>query len=635
MQQDFAALTVAYGLERFGIVVDREPVGDDRRQIQATAQQLGHFVPGFEHFAAIDPFQVQAFEQHVIPVDLGMARQKPEQGNVTPVGHGVEQVFEGIGVAGHFQSDVKAFGHAQVSHGCCNTVFVRFDNRIGAQGFRQVKAQTVDVGDGDMTCPDKTTYRCGHDADRARAGDQDVFANDIEGQRTVHGVAERVEDSRDVRGNLVGHGPEIGRGNGDIFGECAVPAAADADGLVTEMAFPGAAVPAQTASDMSFGRDAVPGLIAIDLIADGDDLTNEFMTDDTGGDNITLCPGIPVENVQIGAADAGGFDFNQNFIGVAGRDGGFFEPDSRLGFCFDQGFHGGGHGILFWQGTIGTLSGVDDKGEIMNPDLTELMAVVSEAADKELLPRFRSTGLALKDDGSVVTEADLAMHRRLRAVFEQRWPEIPVLSEEMPAAEQQALLERPAARVWCVDPLDGTSNFAAGLPFFAVSVALICDGWPVLGVVVDPLRKEVFGAEQGRGACLNGERLTTAGGVSLRESLALVDFKRLSPDLAQRLAVCPPYRSQRSFGSVALDWCWLAANRCHVYLHGRQKVWDYAAGWLVLHEAGGVSQTLEGKAVFDARMQPCSAVAAGDAVLLAEWAAWLVSGDQEKAVRDD
>ena len=105
--------------------------------------------------------------------------------------------------------------------------------------------------------------------------------------------------------------------------------------------------------------------------------------------------------------------------------------------------------------------------------------------------------------------------------------------------------------------------------------------------------------------------------------MALIDLKRLDAELASRLAAAPPYRSQRSFGSVALDWCWLAAGRCHVYLHGRQKLWDYAAGCLILTEAGGSAITLEGEPVFRPTLEPRSAAAALDPDIFLQWKDWL------------
>jgi len=257
-------------------------------------------------------------------------------------------------------------------------------------------------------------------------------------------------------------------------------------------------------------------------------------------------------------------------------------------------------------------------------DLQHLSSLVIEIADRELPPRFNCRRGERKSDGSLVTEADLVVQQALSATLKQHWPGIALLGEEMSRPQQQAALQHTADGVWCIDPLDGTSNFAIGVPYYAVSVALVQDGVPRLAVVYDPNRRECFRAAQGHGAWLNDERLLPAHPTaSLRESLALVDFKRLPEALAGRLAASPPYKSQRSFGAVALDWCWLAAGRCHVYLHGRQKLWDYAAGYLVLHEAGGQALTLEGEDVFTLALTPRSAAAALDPKLFEQWKACL------------
>jgi myo-inositol-1(or 4)-monophosphatase len=147
------------------------------------------------------------------------------------------------------------------------------------------------------------------------------------------------------------------------------------------------------------------------------------------------------------------------------------------------------------------------------------------------------------------------------------------------------------------------------------------------GIVYDPVRDECFSALQGQGARLNDTVLSTVhAGLTLQQATGLIDFKRLPLELAIRLVSEVPYASQRSFGSVALDWCWIAAGRCHVYLHGRQNIWDYAAGHLILQEAGGHAATLSGDTVFVNALQPRSAVAALDADLFAEWTCWLGGG---------
>ncbi len=222
-------------------------------------------------------------------------------------------------------------------------------------------------------------------------------------------------------------------------------------------------------------------------------------------------------------------------------------------------------------------------------DLTQLAALVEQVAEEEVTPRFTRVRSHRKADGSLVTDADTAVQSRMIAELEVRWPGIPLLGEEMEPQRQRAVLEE-ANTFWCLDPLDGTTNFSAGLPFFALSLALIQDGEAVAGIVYDPQRQECFRAERGGGAWLNSEPLAIRHAPErLSDCISLIDMKRLRPELINHLVTGAPYRSQRSLGAVALEWCWLAAGRCHLYLHGRQNLWDYAAGSLILAEAGGVA----------------------------------------------
>ena len=255
--------------------------------------------------------------------------------------------------------------------------------------------------------------------------------------------------------------------------------------------------------------------------------------------------------------------------------------------------------------------------------LEYLGKIVSSAAREELLPRFARVKRGRKADGSVVTEADLVVQQRIAGELQAHWPGILFLGEEMSAAEQDSLLQ-DGKPLWCLDPLDGTSNFAAGIPFFSVSLALLEQGRVTAGIVYDPVRDECFTALRGQGARLDDERLgAVPAGLSLQQATGMIDFKRLPRELAIRLVTEIPYASQRSFGSVALDWCWIATGRCHLYLHGRQNLWDYAAGQLILQEAGGHSTTLAGEPVFVNALLPRSAVAALDTGLFAEWTRWL------------
>jgi myo-inositol-1(or 4)-monophosphatase len=258
-------------------------------------------------------------------------------------------------------------------------------------------------------------------------------------------------------------------------------------------------------------------------------------------------------------------------------------------------------------------------------ELSLIRELVIDAGKEELLPRFQHTAFSYKQDGSLVTEADLNVQTRLQQALNELHPEIPLLGEEMSTQHQLAILGDSKGSFWCLDPLDGTSNFASGIPFFSISLTLIEQGQPVIGITYDPMRDECFVAEKGKGARLNDKPLDASKSAhkELSATSAIVDFKRLSPELATRIATAAPYSSQRSFGSVALDWAWLAAGRGQVYLHGKQKLWDYAAGWLILDEAGGVSSTLEGDPGFHAMLEPRSAVASANKHLYQQWFDWL------------
>jgi len=254
----------------------------------------------------------------------------------------------------------------------------------------------------------------------------------------------------------------------------------------------------------------------------------------------------------------------------------------------------------------------------------ELLGRVRCAADEELLTRFNRVDARIKADGSLVTEADFAMQARMQRELAGLFPNYGFLGEEMELAQRQSQMDRPGTGLWVLDPLDGTSNYVTGIPYFAVSLALVVARRVQLAVVYDPARRELFHALAGRGAWLNGAPLVqNAAPAALRKTIALVDFKRLPMTLARRLAEAPPYGSQRSFGSVALDFCWIAAGRGHLYLHGRHNLWDYAAGLAILHEAGGQSTTLDGRRDPALDLQPRSTAAALDAGLFTEWCAWL------------
>jgi myo-inositol-1(or 4)-monophosphatase len=259
-------------------------------------------------------------------------------------------------------------------------------------------------------------------------------------------------------------------------------------------------------------------------------------------------------------------------------------------------------------------------------DLEHLALLLREAAQREILPRFRSTAGTAKADGSLVTDADLGVQRRLTAALAERWPDVALLGEEMEPAAQERLLAA-GGPLWCLDPLDGTSNFACGFPGFCISLALLRDGRAELAVILDPLRDECFTAARGQGAWLDGARLVPyAPGAALGDCVAVVDFKRIPSARVPALFRQGGFRSQRNLGAVALEWCWLAAGRFQLYLHGGQKLWDYAAGRLVAAEAGCTSALFApgGDApVTGLDLGKRLALAAADEALFARWRAFV------------
>lgn len=255
-------------------------------------------------------------------------------------------------------------------------------------------------------------------------------------------------------------------------------------------------------------------------------------------------------------------------------------------------------------------------------DLDSLTALLREAAQTEILPRFRTTTSSAKADGSLVTAADLGVQRWLSTALAERWPDVPLLGEEMDAAEQQRLLDA-GGPLWCLDPLDGTSNFTCGFPGFCISLALTRGGRAELALVLDPLRDECFTAARGLGAHLGGARLVPyAPGPRLGDCVAVVDFKRIPPARVPALFRKGGFRSQRNLGAVALEWCWLAAGRFQLYLHGGQKLWDHAAGRLVAQEAGCTTALFAPDAatpIDTLALGKQLALAAANAKLYAQW----------------
>ncbi|MCR5661873.1 MAG: inositol monophosphatase [bacterium] len=187
---------------------------------------------------------------------------------------------------------------------------------------------------------------------------------------------------------------------------------------------------------------------------------------------------------------------------------------------------------------------------------------------------------------NLVTEVDMASEELIRNIITSEYPEHVILGEE-----KGAIGEEKTHR-WIVDPLDGTTNFAQGYPFFSVSIALEVNGQVVAGVVHDPTHEETFSAVKGQGAMLNGRPIHVSDHKILEESLLVTGFPydiSSSPDLHLNLFrdMVLKARGVRRDGSAALDLCYIACGRFDGYWELGLHPWDMAAGALIVTEAGG------------------------------------------------
>lgn len=231
-----------------------------------------------------------------------------------------------------------------------------------------------------------------------------------------------------------------------------------------------------------------------------------------------------------------------------------------------------------------------------------------------------------KQDGSILTLTDTQLQQAISQTLLTQFPAIPVLGEEMSDEEQAAILA--TGNCWILDPLDGTSNFSHGIPFFSVSLALMIERKIVAGMVYDPNRHELFSARIGDGAKLNNVAMTSTNTNTsintLKKAIAVIDTKRLTPALACAIVTNHPYHSQRSFGSVALDWCWLATGRIQTYLHGKQKLWDFAAGAFIAQQVHCLTATLEASDILSLPLTLTGRSAVGASAPLAQaWQDWI------------
>ncbi|MFW5791381.1 MAG: inositol monophosphatase family protein [Desulfohalobiaceae bacterium] len=197
--------------------------------------------------------------------------------------------------------------------------------------------------------------------------------------------------------------------------------------------------------------------------------------------------------------------------------------------------------------------------------------------------------VAIKHKGSIdlVTETDLAVEHYLKEHLGKLLPKADFLAEETASSVT------PGPLTWIIDPIDGTTNYAHGFPFVALSVALWERDRVVMGIVHLPILNETFAAVRGRGASLNGRPIHVSEQNVLQNALMATGFpydiaQRVDPVLATMRTVLLSCQGVRRAGSAAIDLAYTACGRVDGFYEIGLKPWDTAAGWLLVEEAGGV-----------------------------------------------
>ncbi len=224
-------------------------------------------------------------------------------------------------------------------------------------------------------------------------------------------------------------------------------------------------------------------------------------------------------------------------------------------------------------------------------DVQRILKVAESAAlsSAEILVRhFGTAEVHQKSTQNLVTQADYESETRVSEIIAQHFPDHRIMREE-----GESTGDASAEHLWVVDPLDATNNYAHGIPHYCVSIAYAYRGEVQVGVVLDPSRNELFSAVKGEGAYLNGKRIRVSQPDGLTDCLIATGFfyergevVQLTLDSIARLFQ-RNIRGIRRMGAAALDLTWVACGRMQGFFEYRLAPWDFAAGWLIVNEAGG------------------------------------------------
>jgi myo-inositol-1(or 4)-monophosphatase len=220
-------------------------------------------------------------------------------------------------------------------------------------------------------------------------------------------------------------------------------------------------------------------------------------------------------------------------------------------------------------------------------DILKIVEVIARQAGAVLMEGYGHVShVQQKGVIDLVTEFDRRSEDVIVSAIQQEFPDHAILAEE--SGRNSTISEYQ----WVIDPLDGTTNFAHGIPIFAVSIALLRNNFPVLGVAYDPLRKEMFSAESGKGATLNHHSIHVSSVEDIRRAILSTGFPydvhtNRRNNFAQFAHFQRRAQAVRHLGSAALDCAWTAMGRLDGYWEFGVKPWDIGAGAVIVREAGG------------------------------------------------
>jgi myo-inositol-1(or 4)-monophosphatase len=214
----------------------------------------------------------------------------------------------------------------------------------------------------------------------------------------------------------------------------------------------------------------------------------------------------------------------------------------------------------------------------------------------QILNQFAARGFEITNKGRInlVTEADLASEKHIKALIAAQYPSHRIIAEESGISHHAQ-----ADYCWIIDPLDGTTNFAHGFPCFAVSIGIEHQGELIAGVIYDPSRDELFAAERGAGATLNDKKIRVSEISQMEKALLVSGFpydvrERMNEYMPAWQAFLAQAQGVRRFGAAAIDMVYVAMGRLDGFWENGLNAWDCAAGAVIVEEAGGRLSNLAG-----------------------------------------